>query len=140
MRKPMERFNLDVNMEKIKGLAQELNEHPLMFTKEDIKVEYKVTSGSCIGYGLINNGGIAAQHFVMEPNTELLPHTHKDEREIIIIYEGDFTSINKYRVQSVANSGLVCIDIGITHIAKSINGCKGLAITIPSSEGYPDAK
>ena len=88
----------------------------------------------------MNNKKIAIQSFEMSANSEFPIHSHQNLREILCIYEGDLTSINKFHVQTIEHTGILWIDIGINHIVKSRNGCKGIAITIPASEGYPDGK
>jgi hypothetical protein len=138
----MERFNFEANMEKIKELSSLMNiqfDETYWQTSKNLS-EYKMVKGTCKGWGLYKTDKIAVQYVELSPDSEFPAHEHEKEREIIILFEGDFTTITKYGSQSCVDSGIIIAELGINHINKSVKGCKLIAITIPAAEGYPEGE
>ena len=139
----LDKFDFDDNMAKIKELSSIMEIKGFgeeFWKKESSHIIYTMVKGTCEGWNILNNEKIAVQYFQMSADSEFPTHSHERQREILIIYEGDITSLNIYHIQSVEHTGILWVDIGINHVVKSKNGCKGIAITIPASEGYPDGK
>lgn len=134
-----EEIDLIENLKRIKELTETVV--PLVDIAKliDQDVSYTASRGCIMGHGLLHVKQIAIQLAVMGADTNMVYHYH-DEYEIILLYEGDF-SISIEGEDVVAELGVPIIIKPLTpHIAKSVHGCKLIAITIPASPGYPSGK
>jgi mannose-6-phosphate isomerase-like protein (cupin superfamily) len=136
---------LSESIDRLRTLTDNVLQIQEMVKIEENKATYETSSGSCTGTALFKIDKIAVQHAILSEDTELLPHKHDDCEEILICYEGDLEIITKEDVERILTTvitvgGVVMIRLGVVHIAKSVGGCKLIAITIPSSKGYPNTK
>ena len=135
----MSEVNLTTNLERIKELTETVVPLIDIVKLMDDCVTYNTSRGEIIGHGLLNIKQIAIQLAVMGVETNMVCHYH-DEYEIIILYDGDFTlSIEGEDIAAQLGVPLI-VSPGVAHIAKSVNGCKIIGITVPASNAYPNGK
>ena len=140
------------NIELLEELTKNLPTlDPLMFAAiSNDTVSYAVECGEGTARNLMNISGIAVANCIFSPNTVLQRHNH-EEKEWFLVYEGTL---------DVGVDGLSTKDIGrlmgngsnfelktgdfifippkVPHVVSSTNGAKFIAITIPSSEAFPN--
>ena len=136
--------HLEDNLKRIRELSDDPRTLPHIAHIHEELAEYDMTSGSCFGVGLFWIEGVAVQHSEMSEDSELKSHMHEGIKEILICYEGDlqiFTKVKDELVEAkITSGGIIVIPPDIPHIAKSIRGCKIIAVSIPASSGYPKTK
>jgi mannose-6-phosphate isomerase-like protein (cupin superfamily) len=135
-------MDLSKNIEQLRQMTEKVLQLQDMVKIEKAEAVYQTKTGTCKGTALFNIDKIAVQLATLSPDTELLPHKHDDCEEILICYEGDLEILTKEDKSRIITTviyigGVIMIRQGVTHIAKSINGCQLIAITIPASPGYP---
>ena len=115
----------------------------LSFVLEDKKcnncIKYKLKIGSCTGYYLYNDNKIAIQRAFITKGSEFPKHTHKDEKEWLIICNGHIIIEFESGESLNLNEGDFCfVEKGIPHwmIAKEDTWIVG--ITVPADRGYPN--
>jgi mannose-6-phosphate isomerase-like protein (cupin superfamily) len=133
------------NLKRLKELTSQLVSLPRISHIDGNKASYDMVSGECTGIGLINNGSVAAQYAEMSEGAEMECHIHEGMKEIIICFEGDISVTANEPTSVLAQTiiytgGIIVIDPFVPHLVKSMGGCKLIAITIPASQGYPEAK
>lgn len=102
-------------------------------------VVYDLDVGETIGFGLLKNPLVAVQKARLTPGAEFPLHLH-NEIEHLILYKGDLTInfSNGERVNMILGDHCKIIP-GEAHSCYTKGGAWLIAITIPASEGYPDA-
>ena len=138
-------FDLKENLEQIKKLSGELKSLPQIAHIKEGEVTYDMVSGTSEGHAIYKAEKIAVQYNEMSAESEMSAHFHYGMKEILICYDGDLevitNEINDAIIASAVHaSGVIVIEPYVPHIAKSINGCKIIAITVPASKGYPATK
>jgi len=99
-------------------------------------VEYEV-DGTCIGIGLYTNESVAVQRAVMSAGTTFTAHQH-DEHEILTVYQGSITvHTSGDRVLDEGDS--IHISPGTAHHVTAQKDTWLIGVTVPASQGYPDA-
>jgi len=132
-------FDLKQNLERIRELTETVTPLHMIADITGNKAVYSVETGECGGLGLYKTKSVAVQIAYMGGKTELKCHDH-DESEILIPFEGDLeVEFKNGSIQGYIGDPII-ISPNEPHVAKSNNGCKMIAITIPSSNGYPDGK
>lgn len=135
----MDSNELQSNLAKIRELTETVVPLVNIAKLLEDSVSYTASRGNIIGHGLLNVKQLAIQLAVMGAETNMVCHYH-DEYEIIILYEGDF-SLSVEGEDVFAELGVPLIVKPMTpHIAKSVHGCKLIAMTIPASPAYPNSK
>jgi mannose-6-phosphate isomerase-like protein (cupin superfamily) len=129
-------FNHQENLNRIRQLVETFAPFDNLYEKKDGNVEYKTTRGKVYGKNIFNIGNIAVQAAVLEKDSAMPAHEN-GEIEIFIVYEGDFELEMKDGIIKLGVGDIIKIEPNRTHLPSSINGCKIIAITIPSSKGYP---
>ena len=98
-------------------------------------VVYDVEEGYCEGVGLLNIPESSVQISTMGKGTKIQNHVHA-ETEYLIVIAGDFKLIMKNKEVMLREGGFIIIPPGEWH-AISTNGCKLIAVTVPSSAAFP---
>jgi quercetin dioxygenase-like cupin family protein len=125
------------NLERIRELSAHVSPFKNIADVHKDIADYKCIQGEVTGRNLFNIKGIAVQLACAGEHSILTPHSHDDSTEIVVAYEGHFTVwINGEGKEY--KTGDVCVILPKTgHIFETKSGCKLIAITIPSAEGYP---
>ena len=133
-------FDPEENLKRIAEIAATYVpfERGMMFDLQETFASYACIHGSCTGKGLMKIGRVGVMDATMSENCELKAHDHA-VTEIFAVYEGDLLIETADWIKEINVGGTISIPVGTKHIAKSINGCKMIAVTIPASKGYPDA-
>jgi quercetin dioxygenase-like cupin family protein len=136
-------FDSKINMEKIRALTDGLVAHPLIdvTTLVGDKVVYDCPSGSCKGLCLLNMPGVAVQLAEAEAGTIFPAHTHSDGAvEYLIVIDGELVHEIDGRTVSASTGGFLFVHAGASHSVIAVAKTRMIGITIPRSEGYPNAK
>jgi hypothetical protein len=111
---------------------------PLVTLVQAIKssiIEYAVRDGFCFGVGLWKSEDVAVQKAFASKGTTFPVHVHK-EHEFIILIKGSYRDNgSEYRAPDVVH-----YHPDECHSPLFLEDCWMIAITIPPSEGYPNAK
>ncbi|MBT7082598.1 MAG: cupin domain-containing protein [Chloroflexi bacterium] len=113
-----------------------LDEHA---KREGQVVDYDMVRGMAVAWGLHAEEGVSVARTKFAPDSEFPEHSH-EEREFVLVYEGELTLIveGKPHVVGVGESFTICP--GQTHSATNTVLTKVIAITIPASPGYPEGE
>ena len=126
------------NLEKLKELTDQLPSFEDLVSKSGSITEVETLKGNVFMFGLYSVPAISVARAFMSANTEIELHTHA-EFELFVVYEGRMmlnVEGKEFGVE-VRQSGYVLPNI--PHSAYFPVDTKVIAITIPSSEGYPNA-
>ena len=126
------------NLEKLKELTDQLPSFEDLVSRSGCATEVETLKGNIFMFGLYNVPGISVARAFMSADTEVEVHTHV-EFELFVVYEGKMVlnvEGKEFEVE-VRQSGYVLPNM--PHSAYFPVDTKVIAITIPSSEGYPDA-
>jgi mannose-6-phosphate isomerase-like protein (cupin superfamily) len=136
-----EGFDPIENLKKIREFT-ERNITPLksLGTFVNDEVSYECLKGSCKGWALKKTEHVAVQYAEMEANTEMREHTHIGNDEYLIVIEGELFSRIGEEVSSARAGGCLHIEAGQTHVPFCEVQTKIIGVTVPASEGYPNAR
>lgn len=140
------------NLKELKKLVPSLSE--LVYgNKKPGFIEYKVKSGTCIGFGLHKEDLISVQRNFISNGAQFPRHSH-EEVEYLIIYKGKLETYSeddnlyciksgkagKYKSPIILESGDgVFFQSNVCHHSIALEDTWLIGITIPSQEGYPSA-
>lgn len=129
-------------LRRLKALSETLTMIPLVsISKFDgAKVSYECFKGTCEGIGLWHDGAVAVQYAEMSAGAELRPHTHIGNREYLIVVSGHLRSECAGVVSEAREGECIVVKEGSTHVVSSPVATKLVGITVPASEGYPNAR
>ena len=102
-------------------------------------VEYGTEQGTCLGHGLYSSKDIAVQRAFLSNGSIMKKHKHK-AKEIIIVYKGVLTISIDGEDTRINPGELYVVHPGTEHTVSAEGDVWCIGITIPSEEGYPDAK
>ena len=102
-------------------------------------VEYEVEGGEAIACSLFSDSRISVAKTQVLAGTKFPEHNH-DEKEFIILYSGTITVVSESE-EKVYNVGDVLIfEPQVAHTVTVIEDTEFIAITVPYSKDFPDAK
>ena len=129
---------------KLRTLTNELSavpfEHTLKHNEFDTIV-YKTVDKQSVGFGMgiYKNKNIAVQKAFMCKGTILPKHFH-EEKEIIVVFEGELIIIREDKEKNYKKGDIVYFLPHENHVVMAKENTWMIGITIPASEGYPNAK
>lgn len=107
---------------------------------EDRFVEYATETGFAVGHGYVNDPECSIQKFYASGKGTTLPlHTHK-EFEYLIILEGSGVIRVDGEEEAFKKFDCLVIKPDAEHSCVFEEDTKMIAITVPSSKGYPNGK
>jgi len=106
--------------------------------------------GESSAIGMISIPNVAVADVYVSENSMSPVHAH-EEREWFIVYEGNLTVIvdekiegthyNSVKTEYELNAGdYFFVEAGVKHSVGSVNGSRLIAISVPRSEVFPDAR
>lgn len=99
-------------------------------------IEYEVPSGTCIGFGLLNQKEVSVQKVVMTEGCNFPYHEHTSF-EILVIFKGKL-EVEIDGEKSILTIGdKVRFDKETPHAAHALEETWMIAISIPKDDGYP---
>jgi len=139
------KFDPVANLARLKEMLENIKQLCSIAFIDNELSEYKMNSGNCSGEAIFNEDGISVQNAYFSADSQMEPHAHENVEEIHIVYEGDLTNTMEFangevRTLTVQGRGVIIVPPNVNHIIGSKNGCKIIAITIPSDPGYPKTK
>jgi len=125
------------NIEVIKELTPHLTD--MLNRSNDGVIEYSVECGTVIGFGLFHNDVVAVQRAFASFGSLFSRHEHA-EHEILIVISGHMVVIYDDETKVSLNSGeSVNIPPNTPHRVDVLDDTWMIGVTVPASEGYPDA-
>ena len=88
---------------------------------------------------LMKNRDVAISHAELHRGATMADHYHH-EREIIIVVKGKLLYRDDGGEQVIKTAGALIIEPNTCHYAEALTDCDVIAITVPASKGFPDAK
>lgn len=100
-------------------------------------IEYDI-DGTGVGYGLWKEPAVAVQRVFMSAGTTFPAHHHK-EIECIILYKGSYEITND--ITKVYKAGdVIVFPPDMPHYGTALEDSWMICVSVPSGEGYPNAK
>lgn len=130
-------------LNKLKELTENLPEIPtlseLIHNPGNYRnyVEYKVDSGTCIGFGLLNQKEVSVQKLFLSKGTTFPSYAHNKEKEIWVLYEGELSVTNNNKTRILIVGDIVGFNPGDLHEITAIKDTWLITTAIPSMDGYP---
>jgi quercetin dioxygenase-like cupin family protein len=126
-----------VNLKKLKDVTKTLNE--MVISESNHSIEYNVDNGKCFGWSLYNVKEVAVQRAFLSKGSIFEKHSHPDEIEILIIYEGLGKIIFDDGEEIMTVGDIIKIEKGENHAWEILENTWMIGITIPASGDYPHA-
>jgi len=101
-------------------------------------VEYRAQVGTVLGFGLFKDGEVGIQRAFMSKGSIIHPHFHP-EWEIVIVYHGKLKFRYDSKEQVIGVNEYIVFANSEPHDAEALEDTWMIAVTIPASEGYPNA-
>ena len=127
------------HIEKMRKTAEKIKQlENLVLERTGDVIEYNVTVGRCIGHGLFNVNNIAVQQVTITSGTIFPIHSHP-EKEFLFVYKGSirYKYSGQEKICNANNS--IYFEPWQDHTCEALEDSYLIAITVPASEGYPDA-
>lgn len=130
------------HLEQLKTLSREMPKliEMVKHINGNGNIEYDTNGeGDFKGYGIFNNGCVAIQRVFMSKDTIIPEHSHT-EREYVITYKGSY-ELNRGGVKTTLMVGdSMYFEPNEPHSGVILEDTWIVSITIPSGEGYPNAR
>ena len=135
------------SLEKLKEIIKELPDGNYGSYSDDL-MELSLIGGIGYSVGLLKNEKVAVAKTVVSKGSIFAPHYHK-EVEVIIVFEGGLKvwnginaidDIHEKEYLVLGAKETLVIDPEIPHIAEAIADTQLIAVTIPASKRFPNAK
>lgn len=125
------------NLAYLRELTEQLPDLSAMIKEGGGKViEYDVV-GTCIGFCLHKEAGVAVQRVFMSKGTTFNEHVH-DESEVMTVYKGKLVFDCKKGFVEVEAGQSISFVPGEYHSAEAAQDTWLIATTVPADPGYPD--
>lgn len=130
------------NLDKLKELTEKLPPIPkltdLVVSKEITdNIEYFTEKGRILGKSLLDKPSCSVQELVLEKGSLFPPHTHDDEIEFGIIYEGELEVTIDGKAFTVGKGEIIKFNKQEVHSGLAIVDTWMIAVAIPRIDGYP---
>lgn len=103
-------------------------------------ISYKLEGGTCISYGLFSSSEISVARTFVSAGALFPEHQH-DEKEFALIFSGSaMVSIGNGEEFHVGPGECIVLEPNVPHISRALEDTWFIAITIPYSKDYPDAR
>ena len=132
------------NLERLRKLTEDLP--PIQSLRDMVSerigqlIEYDIERGVCIGIGLYNTPDVAVMRFAMPKGSFIARHEHKNEVEIIVVYKGKMEFKINGDVKVVETGEVALLPRHIAHTVEALEDSWMIALTIPASKDYADAR
>jgi mannose-6-phosphate isomerase-like protein (cupin superfamily) len=133
-----ENITSEENLERLRELTEKFINFNSITKIDNTRVDYRVGSGHCEGNGVFNDDRAAIQVANLGVDTIFPPHAH-NENEILICIQGEVIVSSAIESRLLKVGDVIKIEPGMVHNCFSKDGATIIGITIPASEGYPDA-
>ncbi len=94
--------------------------------------------GTSLMFGLLNEPSISCAKQFVSKGSIFPQHTH-NQKEFLIVYEGEMLLEMEGNQYVLGIGGCIYINPGVEHGATFSSDCWFIAITIPQTEGWPQA-
>jgi len=129
--------------ENIKRLEKLVNELPILSAivkgEEKGHTEYITNSGTCIGFGLFNDGEVGIQRAYMSKGSVLPAHHHR-VKELLVVISGSISVNSDYAEDKILRQGdHVYFMPEDKHVVEALEDSWIIGVSVPSARGYPSA-
>ena len=101
-------------------------------------IEYEMEKGTAIAFGLWKQKDVAVSRTFFSGDSIFPEHSH-NEKEFIIVYEGQMNVTVEGKIITLTPGDLVTICPGQAHSAEAVVDTRIIAVTVPAAEGFPEA-
>jgi quercetin dioxygenase-like cupin family protein len=131
-------------LERLKSLTPELPPINLGDLKgEQVRsniLRYNIDGGTCISYGLFSSPDISVARTFVSAGSLFPEHQH-EEREFALIFSGSaMVSVNGEKETYLGPGQCIVLEPNIPHVSRALENTWFIAITIPYSKDYPNAR
>ena len=129
-------------LDELRELTSKLPTIPKLeeFKKQGVEcAEYEMDEGNCISYGLMNNKNISVANTLITSGSAFPEHTH-DEKEWVLVYSGMMIAYYGDKKRTMKCGDCVSFEPGVPHRVRALEDTWIIAITIPQSKCFPDAR
>ena len=121
------------------NLSEPPNYNPALFVGRDF-INMEVPTGKATSTGLWKDDDVAVARTVIEKDTKFGGHTHP-ETEYVIMVSGKLELIYDRAdgpSEVLTETGFTVIKANRIHLARALDKCVVIVITIPASKGFPE--
>lgn len=125
------------SLEELRKLTYSLPAFPDLVNCSDGVVEYKMETGTCLGWCIFKTDSIGVHRWYNSAGTIFPEHAH-DEWEMIVVYEGTLILHSQGEKNYLKETDFFINEPNVKHWAEFPEECRYVTITIPPSKEFPD--